>query len=104
MQVIQRFKSGPETVTIRSDVADTAAAAAEGSPDDTIELMFPPTVTPTSVVSLGERRMEDTPDASAIDLMFDPPRPMSIPQQGVGTSIRTEKGRGDAPMLVPLEE
>jgi hypothetical protein len=76
---MQQFRSDPEMVTILSEVADARAALV---PEESVLESKP---------SFGDSRTEETPDASTISLMFEPPFPIIIPQLGDGTKILTTK-------------
>ena len=82
----QLFKSGPVIVTTRSDVAETRAAAAAG----VVPTGYAPGISALPP-SFGESLTDETPELSTICLILVPPFPIIIPQQGVGTRMRTTK-------------
>jgi hypothetical protein len=79
LQVMQLFRSGPVTVTTLSDVADARASLV---PNESMLVAWP---------SFGDKRTDDTPEASTICFIFEPLFPIIMPQLGEGTKIRTTK-------------
>jgi hypothetical protein len=79
LHVMQLFRSGPVTVTTLSAVADASAALVL---NDSALVSEP---------SLGDKRTDDTPEASTICLILEPPFPIIMPQLEDGTKIRITK-------------